>query len=294
MAQRTSMHRNVLFALAFVGTVLASCEDPIPDDYILDVVVEARLIVDEPVSDVRIYASQPLNDTFDYKRAVITDAQAVIRQGALQIPLEYVSSDNGGFYRAIDTTITIQPETTYTLEIRTRDRVITGTTTTPRRIVWEREVPPVIRYVGLSNETRPIPDSLRVTWTNAGTGIEYLITMENLDTAGYGVYLTPPTADSNARLRPRDREFDDDTPFANERTRFAFVQGPNVFSWGAFKWFGKHDFTVFAGDKNFMDNVKQVTFGGRQINPNLQSVTNAVGVFGSASRVRSSTFLLKP
>jgi hypothetical protein len=291
----TSLHPRILTVVAIIlGGFVTSCEDPVPNDYTPEVVVEARLIVDEPITDIRIYLSQPLNDTFTYANAVITDAQAVVRKGAVQIPLEYIADADGGFYRAVDTTIDVEPETTYELELRTQGRVITGKTTTPRRIAWQRELPAVVRYVGLSNETRPIPDSLKVTWTNAGSGVEYLITMENLDTAGYGIYLSPPTTDSNARLRPRDREFDDDTQFANERTRFAFVQGPNVFSWGAFKWFGKHEFTVFAGDKNFMDNVKQVTFGGRQINPNLQSVTNAIGVFGSASRIRSTTFLLKP
>lgn len=286
--------RILVIAALILSAIATSCEDPVPNDYIPDVVVEARLIVDEPVTNIRIYLSQPLNDTFSYANAVITDAQAVVRKGAVQIPLEYFADSDGGYYRAVDTTIKIEPETTYDLEIRTQDRIITGRTTTPRRIAWERELPPFVRYVGISNETRPIPDSLKVTWTNAGSGVEYLVTMENLDTAGYGVYLTPPTSDSNARLRPRDREFDDETPFANERTRFAFVQGPNVFSWGAFKWFGKHEFTVFAGDKNFMDNVKQATFGGSQIDPNLQSVKNAIGVFGSASRIRGNTFLLKP
>jgi hypothetical protein len=279
--------------LCCVSTLLVSCEDPIPTDYSPDVVVQALLIVGKPIDNVLIYLSQPMRDSFDVSRSVIRDADVVVTGPDGEIRLVFVTDTLGGHYAAIDTSIIVRAGATYDLRVSTQGKTIVANTTTPLQITAVNTIRPVIQYVGYRNETLPIDDSLRVSWTTAGTGYEYFITMTCLDTVHYGKYLAIPTNDSNERVRPQENEFDRTTPFNTEATRFAFVQGPNVFSWGAFKWYGPHTFAVFAGDKNFINFVKQVTFGGRQINENLQSFKNALGYFGSASRIEHNTFLLK-
>ncbi len=289
----TSLRHHLRVLLFAVMAVLSACEDPIPSDYTPDVVIQALLVVGEPVDGILIYLSQPMADSFDLRRAVIRDADAIVSGPDGDVRLQFIDDTLGGHYAASDTSIRIREGATYQLRVVTQGKTITASTTTPKQIVVTNPIRPMIQYVGYRNETLPIADSLRVGWTSAGAGFEYFITMRCLDTLNYGTYLQPPTNDSNERVRPQENEFDRTTPFNTEATRFAFVQGPNVFSWGAFKWYGPHTFSVFAGDVNFINFVKQVTFGGRQINENLQSFTNAFGYFGSASRIEAPTFLLK-
>jgi len=281
------------FVLSAVALLLTACEDPIPQDYTPDVVVEALLIVGQPIDNILIYNSQPLRDTFQLRRAVIRDADVSISGPNGELRLVFQDDSLGGHYRAEQRDIVVEPRVTYTLLLNTQGRRVTATTTTPPQIAFTSTIRDTIQYVGYRNETGAIPDSLRVGWTSAGPGAEYFIAMQNLDTLNYGSYLAPATTDSNERVRPNENEFDRTTPFNTETTRFAFVQGSDVFSWGAFKWYGKHVFNIYAGDRNFINFVKQVTFGGRQINENLQSFPNAIGYFGSASVISAPTFLKK-
>jgi len=285
-----SMRSLMVAGLLAVTALLTSCGDPIPQDYTPQVVVEAFLYVDQPIKGIRIYWSQSLSDTFKYERAAIRTGMVEITTGSTRIPLHFVTDSNGGAWEAVDTAIHIQPTTTYNLAVNVEGRSMSGVTTTPVRIEWIKPPKDTIQYPGFMNEGKPV-DSLKVSWTVPPTSTEYMVAMECLDTLRYGVYLIPPTTDSNRRIR--DSEFDDDTPLARERTRIAFAQAPNIFSWGAFKWFGRHEFRVYAGDRNFINWLKQLTFGGRQINPNLGSIKDGIGVFGSASVVKAPTFLRK-
>jgi hypothetical protein len=288
---RTNVIRLLCMACAVV--LLSACEDPVPTDYTPNVVIQALLVVGQPMNGIQIFLSQPMRDSFDVNRTVIRDADVLISGPDGDIRLLFVPDSAGGTYAALDTTLRVREGATYQLRVVTQGKTITATTTTPVQIQPLANIRPIIQYVGYRNETLPIDDSLRVRWTTAGPGVEYFITMQCLDTLNYGTYLRPPTDEPNERVRPLDNEFDRTTPFNTETTRFAFVQGPNVFSWGAFKWYGPHRFSVFAGDVNFINYVKQVTFGGRQINENLQSFTNAIGYFGSASKIEAPTFLMK-
>jgi len=284
------MRSLMVAGLLAVTALLTSCGDPIPQDYTPQVVVEAFLYVDQPIKGIRIYWSQSLSDTFKYERAAIRTGMVEITTGATTIPLHFVADSNGGTWEAVDTNIHIQPSTTYNLAVNVEGRSMSGVTTTPVRIEWIKPPKDTIQYPGFMNEGKPV-DSLKVSWTVPPTTTEYMVAMECLDTLRYGVYLDPPTTDSNRRIR--DSEFDDDTPLARERTRIAFAQASNIFSWGAFKWFGRHEFRVYAGDRNFINWLKQLTFGGRQINPNLGSIKDGIGVFGSASVIKAPTFLRK-
>jgi hypothetical protein len=275
--------------LALVAAIfLVACEDPVPTDYTPQIVMQAFLIVDEPVRDVQLYWSQPMTDTFSYERASIRDAEVVVLDGAMSIPLRFVDDTTGGHYEAMDTTWLVQPGRAYRVEARVGTSVISSTTRTPERIVWEKDLPPTLNYPGRENELRPV-DSLKVFWTIPAPGTEYVLRMTCLDTLQYGSYLTPPTADTNGRIR--DEEFvDEATPLGRLPVRLAFVQAPGIFSWAAFKYFGKHELAVFAGDRNFVNWFKQITFT-RQYEPLLNSVQGGIGVVGSASAVRDTVFV---
>jgi len=267
---------------------LVGCEDPVPTDYRPEIVLQAFLIVDEPVRDVQLYWSQPMTDSFSYAKASITDAEIWVREGSLEFPLRFVQDTTGGHYEAVDTTVLIEPGKTYRVEARVGSQLVAGVTTTPARIAWTKDLPDVLVYPGRENELRPV-DSLKVSWTIPAPGTEYVLRMTCLDTLGYGSYLTPPTDEVNGRIR--DEEFiDQASPLGRLPVRLAFVQAPDVFSWAAFKYFGKHELSVFAGDRNFVNWFKQITFT-REYTELLNSVSGGIGVVGSASVVHDTVFV---
>lgn len=273
----------LMLALVTVG-----CEDPVPTDYRPEVVMQAFLIVDEPIRDIQLYWSQPMTDSFSYQRAMIRDAEIWVVEGAARYPLRFVDDSTGGHYEGLDSTVLIMPMTSYRVEARIGSNIVTGTTTTPDRIAWIKDLPPELDYPGRENELLPV-DSLKVRWTIPAAGTEYVLRMTCLDTLNYGTYLTPPTDEQNGRIR--EREFvDDDEPLSRLPVRLAFVQAPDVFSWAAFKYFGRHELSVYAGDRNFVNWFKQITFT-RQYNELLNSVSGGIGVVGSASVVHDTVFV---
>ncbi|MBU3742126.1 MAG: DUF4249 family protein [Candidatus Kapabacteria bacterium] len=274
--------------LLFLALVTIGCEDPVPTDYKPEVVVQAFLIVDQPIKDVQVYWSQPMTDSFSYQRATIRDAEVWVVEGAARYPLRYVGDTTGGHYEAADSAVRIRPLTTYRVEVRVGQAFVVGTTTTPDRIAWIKDLPPELDYPGRENELLPV-DSLKVRWTIPAPGMEYVLRMTCLDTLNYGTYLTPPTDETNGRIR--DKELvDENEPLGRLPVRLAFVQAPDVFSWAAFKYFGMHEFSVYAGDRNFVNWFKQITFT-RQYNELLNSVTGGIGVVGSASVVHDTVFV---
>jgi hypothetical protein len=204
-----------------------------------------------------------------------------------------VADDLGGFYRASDTTLKGVSGVTYAIEVRTRGRVLTASTTPPPTFAFTRPPKDTLQYPGEDNELVRFPE-LDIYWQSVPGITQYVIAVECLDTLAYGAYLTPPTPDTNRRLKEED-QFDDETLIANERTRFGFIQQAWVpVVWSAFKWFGKQEIRVYAGDEAFTDWFRMVGFGRRsQFDYRLSSVTGGLGAWGSASVARQASFLKK-
>lgn len=286
--------RSLLTIVLVALSLLTACEDPVAMDYIPKPFMEALIVVGESPKDIRLFTTQPLSDSFSYSKAVIRNATMLITSAQDTIYLAYKDAPDGGLYHAIDTNQRIIPLTEYHIAVTlSNGRVLRGQTTTPIQIEWTAKSPDTIRYPGKNKELN-IPAENKINWTSAGSRTEYLITMTCLDTTEYGLYLSPSTSEKNSRIR--DKEFDDETPFTSEVTRSAFTTMPSpsgIFSWMGFKWFGRHHVRVYAGDKNFMNWVKQITFGQRMLNPNLGSVEGGLGYFGSASMISYDLFIMK-
>lgn len=273
--------------------VLVSCEDPVPTgDYVPEIVVNALLFVEQPISNITLHRSQPILDTFKLATASIRNAVVTIETDSLTLPLEFVDDSTGGFYRAIDTSYRVRPLTTYRLRIQVDDKTLTGTTTTPITFAFIDPPKDTLNYPGKEKETQ-LFDSLYVRWTSVAPGQEYVPGIVNLDTTNYGIYLTPPTDEANERLR--DDEFDEGTRLNGERARYAFAQTTSIPTvWRVFKWYGRNELVIYAGEKNFVNWFRQVGFGSRSsLNFNFSSVEGGVGVFGAASVLRHSVFLKK-
>lgn len=281
--------------IALLGLlVFAGCEDPIPTDYIEEYVLTGYLFVDEPVQHIQLTRTLAPLDSFVYSDAAITDAQIRIWTDQDTFDLVYNQPDvdtTVGFYSYPDRTTLVEPGVTYHIEARLPDgAVLTSQTTTPERIAWVQAPKDTLQYP-IDTLKLPSPDSLKLIWTKVPGVTEYLISTKCLDTLEYGQYLTPATAEKNRRI---ERFFEENAPRYNDILRWGFLQNTEVRTvWVAFKWFGLHEVTVYAPDPAMLEWYKQLQFGGNQYQSLLSNVEGGLGVFGSASLVRQTTFMLK-
>lgn len=287
-----SINPSALLAVIIAASLVAGCEDAAPTEYIPETVVEAYLIVGEPVSGIRVMRSQAVLDTFRFRNSAIADADVILFAGDRQMQLAYRANDGVGEYYLPDTSYRVEPTTNYRLVVTTKDGVVvTGETRTPVQIAWV--VPPkaVMQYPLDSLNLDP-PDSLRLSWTGAPGVSEYLISVRSLDTLGYGTYLNPPTDERNRRI---ERFFEKNSPKYDDVARIGFIQATGTpISWFAFKWFGRQEVTVFASDAAFVNWYKMTSWQNpASYEPLLGSVKGGLGVVASASVVRADVFILK-
>jgi len=283
-------HTTIILA-ALTLLSLVGCGDPIPDDYTPEIVVEAYLFVDEPIRGIRVYTSQALTDTFKFSRAMIRDAEVTITSADGVIPLHFVDDTLGGSFEAIDTSLRVKPKTSYELLVKASGQTLSSSTITPNRFAWTTPPKPILHYPGQGSETA-FQDSLIIRWSLDAGVSQWLISVTCEDTSGYGEYLTPPTADTNLRVREKER--DDGTAFEFETTRMFFIQfNQSPTAWQAFKWYGKHRIEIFAPDANLFNWFKATRLSGANYNPLLGSIKGGIGVFGSAYKISATSFLTK-
>jgi hypothetical protein len=287
-----SLFRRYLSVLATI-IVLCGCENPVPDDYIEEFVVEGFVIAGQPLTNVRVYRTLPLQDTFFMRNATIPDAEVIITENGTPVPVVFEQDTNGGFFRAQDTSYRCAFNATYSIEVRISTNVLTATATTFPAFTWTRPPVDTFVYPGRNNETTP-NDSLSISWQPTPGMDLYIIGVECLDTIGYGAYVTPANADTNRRIREEDL-FDQGSRIATERTRFGFaLTNGSPVVWLAYKWYGKHRLTVYAGDKAFRDWYRLVGGGRRSsFDYRLSNVRGGIGVFAGATPLSINSFLKK-
>ncbi len=267
---------------------LLSCEDPVPNDYEKEYIVTAFLIVDKPLEEIIVMETQPLTETFNHDSSLVKDARVKISTETDSWLLSYRTGKKPGYFFP-DTSVKVQPETKYSLEIILPDSTfLTGETITPPRFDWV--VPPkdFIRYPS-DTLNPPFIDTIVFSWQAVPDVEYYLIEALCLDTLDYGKYLSPPTTEINHRVY---------RPFASEESyrelsAWAFIPStatPVV--WNFFKWFGRHKAAVYAPDPNMLDWFRQYLFKS-SYDPLLSTIEGGKGCFGSASMVQKEIFLLK-
>lgn len=285
------MNRTILSLLAFTLIALVGCEDAPPTSYVPQYVLEAYLIVDEPVAGIHLTLSQPTTEIYSYPKSAVKDAQIDLINGDQRLHLQYRPDSAVGEYYYPDTTVVIKPNTTYNVEVRTSDgSLLTGQTTTPGRIQWVKAPKDTI-YYPKSDTVRP-PDSLGLAWSAVPNVQEFLVSVRSLDTLNYGKYLAPPTNERNVRI---DRANEDQAPDYNDVSRWGFLQGTTTpITWAVFKWYGLQEVSLYAPDQNFLNWFKMTVFGQNvQYDSRLGSVKGGVGVFASASVARKRIFVIK-
>jgi hypothetical protein len=285
------MLKKTIIIITF-SILLFGCEDPAPKDYIQSTIVEALLVVDKPIQNIRITKTQPLTEHYDYNNAIISNAKVFIYEGEQEFELAFRHSEvrgQSGYYFP-DTNYLVKRNTTYRLKIILPDgRNVTGTTTTPDSISWVRKVPSFVQYP-LDTINLPPDPNLIVEWTRANIGNAfYILTATCLDTLEYGKYLPEPTDEPNRRVYPESRH-ERSYRELTSTTMSMLTRFP--IPWRAFRWFGPFNVKVYVPDKNY-----ELWFLYFWMTGNLDEKANSVeacaGFFGSAFMIADDFFVLK-
>ncbi|NLO18901.1 MAG: DUF4249 family protein [Ignavibacteria bacterium] len=280
------------YILSFVvlAFLLSSCEDPVPSDYIPETLIEAVLIVDEPIENIIIMRTQPLNKAFDYNASLIDDAEVKIWTEEKEYNLIFRKEDKPGYFYP-DTSEKVKSETTYFLEVTLKDGAkITGKTTTPKRSHWVYLPQGDVYYPKDTLKLAPI-DSLRIEFAPLEGKVFYILGIACIDSLGYGEYLTPASDEKNRRIiRPWN---EGNERFFSDLTTWTFLPtNKTPIVWTVFKWFGKHRALVYFPDENYFNWFLQYVVKA-SYDPLLSSVEGGIGVFGSASKISHDFFLYK-
>ncbi|MDX9789602.1 MAG: hypothetical protein WC313_06425 [Candidatus Kapaibacterium sp.] len=282
---------KILWKLLLLVVIIAqySCEDTSNSRYIEDYIVEALIVVDEPIEGITVMKSQPLDLPFNYDSAMVRDAVVRIEGDGHDFLLEYRNREDGeiGYYFP-DTTYKIKPETEYRLEVTlSNGRFISGKTFTPNRSSWVYY--PENKFIRFPIDSINQPSNDSIVWTKVSGFEFYLISITNLDTLNYGIYLEPPTNEPNRRVY---RPFGSPNAFRDVSTMFPLPTDRTPIVWNAFRWFGKHELKVYVPDWNFLRWFLQAQTRG-EADPILTSLEGGIGYFGSASVITYDFFLLK-
>jgi len=286
--------QKILIIFATV-ILIASCEDPAPKDYFKTTVVEALLIVDAPIENIRITKTLPLYEPYEFANSIISDAKVFIYEvGEFNQEFELVfrNSENRneiGYYFP-NKNYTVKRNTTYDLKIILSDgTTVTGTTTTPDSISWVNKIPQFVQYP-FDTINRPVNNALFSEWKNENPhNAFYMISYTCLDTFEYGNLFSPPIFELNRRTYPpRRRELS-----YRERSYNTFGILPrNPLQWHYFKWFGHHSIKVYLPDKNYQNWLLYFFFTG-ELDEKANSLKGCAGFFGSAFMLESEFILLK-
>jgi hypothetical protein len=291
---------SIVILITLISVILGSCEDPVPyDDYIPRKIIESYLLVGQPIEDVSVTKTQPLNIAFNTNKSRKEGAELVE-----SFFIEELASDgkvvkslqlekDSTLWHAIDRTYLVKAETKYKLRIKFKDGdSATGETTTPQQISWNPKYQ-IKKFVQFPLDTINLPSTDTLGWSSVPNVGFYLIGILNLDTLEYGKYLNPPFEQKNRRITGGGRG---DNFFKEASTNVLIANTKSSVVWRAFKWYGKHEVAMYAPDFN-MIRWFLANRGSRDYNPLLGSLNsnneNTFGFFASASVVRDTFVLVK-
>lgn len=274
--------------ILLLSVLIYSCEDTNMPDYKEDFIVEALLTVGEPIKNITVMRSQPINQLFNYDSSMVRDAEVKIIGDGQVFTLKFRPKEEGSLgYFAEDSSYKIKPLTTYSLEINLSNGTkITGITTTPTTTFWTYQPGNIIQY---PKDTVKLPVGDSLSWNRVSDTTIYMLSIQNLDTANYGIYLDPPTQESNRRIY---KPLAGNNQYRERVVIFPMLNNKTPVVWTAFRWFGKHKLKLYVPDPNFLKWFLQSQAKG-EADPLLQSVEGAFGYFGSTSFIEYNFFLLK-
>jgi hypothetical protein len=280
--------------LIFILTTffILSCDQDPELNFNEEIILQGYLTVGEPINNIRLTRTIPLTEKYDLEQSTVKDAEIIIKEGDNIFNLIY---NNSTLLYEFDSNYVVKENTNYEIEIKTtNNKIITGETFTPSQIIWDQVFEEEVLQFPIDTLN---PDKTeRISWQYDGTLLSVNLTVRCLDTLNYGSYFERFNIGENTNEKNRriERPWRDDFDFLDP-VEYVILPGESKSTpvvWNSFKFYGLHEVTVYAPDFNW--TRWGIQFYRNQYNELLSSVEgDGIGVFGSASVIRDTLFVIK-
>jgi hypothetical protein len=264
------------------------------------VVVDAILLVDQPMPDIFLRRTLSLSGSYSATAAAIADAQLSIRSGG-QNYIYSADPDSAGRYIPPTAAPAIAPQQTYMLEVSLSDgRALAASTTTPQRLVIQKLLLLDEDNLEVDRELKLFADVGDGVYSAPENDVVYrqglieAVLADDLDVEAYQLAIFNLEEDSPLLIEADFLEQDDLDEFEREGASpaLSFREGRARLPWFAIAFAGRHKFKVYALDKNWYDFIRTDPdsdgggFGGLlgdQFQRPTFNISGGIGFFASAS-----------
>lgn len=271
-------------------TAVTACDPYQQDDYVEQVVVQSWLIADEPLPVLKLSRTIPIDETYSFEKAALSDAVVDVRllnaSGQVERTYSYFNSEPGIFL-PVEGNVLVEPLRRYELLVRISGKPdITAQTLVPGRFVTVGQNNSRIKYQST--------EQLEIEVTRSeypGRQNYYVFTIETLDPDN--AELTPFYADVLDDEDRADVFLNQSGILFEANTELNPVTNTLKFKlpWIGVAFYGPTRITTNAIDDamyNFI-RTKDVQLGGSTLSPGeinnvATNVTNGIGIFGSYAR----------
>ncbi|GAB5522056.1 MAG: DUF4249 domain-containing protein [Rhodothermales bacterium] len=303
-----------LVLLLAVTLGLSACDINDPDGFERDYIVEAYLEALQPLGQVRLSQSVPIDGVFDFDALSVGGAEVRMllenEDGSVETVYEFAPSPSErGIYRAVDASAVAQPRRTYRLEVNIPDgSALSASTIVPDTFT--------VVQVNNINGVYASNDQVSVDLTPSfypGRQSYYIFTVESLQPTQDNLvpFIFAIIDDNGDGVLDEEDDFEPDdlldirignSPPLNEANYTVNPDGSlNVpLPWLAVAFYGPTTIAASALDDNLYDFIRSeaVQQGGSTLSPGevpniLTRVDGGKGVFGSFARVFQEGVLVR-
>ncbi|MGA9364501.1 MAG: DUF4249 family protein [Bacteroidota bacterium] len=248
--------------------LLAACgcsENPVlPEEQ--NLVLQAYLYADEPVTDITVMMSRPISST-DTSNELVSEANVTLYKNGVAYQL--TASSSPGKYAYIGSDLQVQSGDQYTIQVAYDGITASAETKVPPKPVGLSTNTPTITFTketvstpfGGAMERVTTSDSLIVSWSNP-TGAAYYVVMESIDPNRQSIRSDTLPSFANMRFVTE--------PTTDDQYR-AFEQDIN--------YTGKHKITLYRVNQEYVDLYKSREQDSRSLNEPLTNVKDGLGIF---------------
>ena len=268
------MSKYTFTASIVLGIIfLSSCTKVEELDLENNFVVEAFLFGNEPIDNIKLKTTYPLDATEDISYPINDAAVQLLKNGNVY---ELQPSGNEGLYHYTGNDLSVNTGDVFQLEVNYNNRVATAHTTIP--------TPPT--NVSINLETVSIP---RVGFNPAGIqslrevlqGLLINVTWDNPNEAWHYVVVENIEQDDDPIFPPQLEEALQNFRFVSEPTQ----SNSQIVIGAGLRHYGTHKVTVYHVNQEYADLFENRTQDSRDLNEPPSNVDNALGIFtGFASQ----------
>lgn len=273
------------------------------------IVVDATLIVDQPMPVVFLRQTLAPNIAYSEDIAAVRGAEVIITEGAAEYRYSQDPSTGLGRYLPPASPPVIKPNTEYRLLVRHAGKEIRAVTTTPERFTIDSALMIDVATLEPVRSLVTFRDDPNAVFTAPENQVPYLQNLletrfQPIDVQAYQVGIINLETDSEFVI---EGDFLDESDFNDFERKTSsppleVAEGNLRLPWFAIAFAGRHVIKVFAMDDNWFDfarsspETQNNAFGnlaGDNFERPIFHVDGGIGLFGSAS-VDSVGFVILP